>query len=206
MRTNCVLKSKDLPDFRWRSLWIRTLIWRCEKLIPRWCISHWRSAETFTLWTIYPLEDGPIIKVDGELGVFYYAESVFSHCQCADLERTHTRRAPKKKKKIRENADDPYGSLCGRSLSWCGYVFCCDLLFTHRSCVCVLVGFLQTCVNQIWLFTSGDRPLTSPSERLDSVSNLRPRLNQFVTSIVSWITGAHHNAPRYSKVSLKKHM
>ena len=39
-----------------------------------------------------------------------------------------------------------------------------------------------------------DRPLTSPSERRDSVSNLRPRLNQFVTSTASWITGARHNA------------
>ena len=25
--------------------------------------------------------------------------------------------------------------------------------------VCVCIGFLQTCINQIWLFTSGDRPL-----------------------------------------------
>ena len=27
-----------------------------------------------------------------------------------------------------------------------------------------------------------------------SVSNMRPSLNQFVTAIVSWITGARHNA------------
>ena len=70
-------------------------------------------------------------------------------------------------------------------------------------CVCVF-GFLQTC---IWFFTDvyqSDMIIyvwgptfnvtTSPSERRDSVSNLRPRLNQFVTSTVSWITGARHNA------------
>ena len=70
-------------------------------------------------------------------------------------------------------------SLCGS----------CNIL-----CVCV-IRFLQTCINHILLFTSGDRPLTSPFERRDSVSNLRPWLNQLVTSIVSWITGARHNAP-----------
>ena len=63
-------------------------------------------------------------------------------------------------------------------------------------CVCV-IGSLQTCVNQsdMIIFTSEDRPFTSPSKSESVQSNLRPRsLNYFVTSTVSWITGAGHNA------------
>ena len=29
----------------------------------------------------------------------------------------------------------------------------------YRIVLCVCIGFLQTCINQIWIFTSGDRPL-----------------------------------------------
>ena len=87
------------------------------------------------------------------------------------------------------------GEKRGRTCIRFSCYFVCMYDANSKQCVCVcVIGFLQMCINQIWLFTSGDRPLTSPSERSDSVSNLRPRLNQFVTSTVSWTTGARHNA------------
>lgn len=41
----------------------------------------------------------------------------------------------------------------------------------YFSCV---IGFFQTCINQIWLFSSGDWPSKSPSKRRDLVSNWGP--------------------------------
>lgn len=65
------------------------------------------------------------------------------------------------------------------SIVWGSYVVPRLNVYALTSCgvdeynVCV-VGFLQTCINQIRLFTSWDRPLTSSSKRYDSASNWGP--------------------------------
>ena len=42
------------------------------------CIDHLRSTETFTLSMINPREDGQLVKLDGKLGVFDYAQYIFA--------------------------------------------------------------------------------------------------------------------------------
>ena len=72
-------------------------------------------------------------------------------------------------------------------------IFSQETLF-YSVCVCVCNWVFTDVYQSDMIIYVWDRPLTSPSERRDSVSNLRPRLNQFVTSTASWITGARHNA------------
>ena len=56
-------------------------------------------------WAINPQEDGQPIKVDGELVLFYYAESIFA----LRARRSGTRNAQTAgKKNIREKADDSF--------------------------------------------------------------------------------------------------
>ena len=53
----------------------------------------------------------------------------------------------------------------------------CLTFFNRRHGIVIWV--FKDVINQIWLFTSEDQPLTSPSERRDSVLNRAP-LSQFV--------------------------
>ena len=85
----CVSKNNDADNFDFRSArwgWFS------------WSISHWLCTDTFMLWEINPRKDRQPSKVDGEPGVFYYAESVFLNCQFYFI-RTHL---------VRVYEDDPH--------------------------------------------------------------------------------------------------
>ena len=63
-------------------------------------------------------------------------------------------------------------------------------LFSVCVCVCVCVYWVFTDVYQSEMIIY----VWGPKDVTQFRTGLHPRLNQFVTSIVSWIIGAHHNA------------
>ena len=77
-----VLKDKDCPHFLWTILISDSRVGNAKKTGPLMHLFHTYFVtlqRLFTLWTINPREDRQLIKVkvDDEVGAFYYAESVF---------------------------------------------------------------------------------------------------------------------------------